>query len=265
MEFHDDLLAINTSPRDEHGKQLDPEEKPAERVLSFNLPLSSQTGEKLGELKHPASVNVSGEVIEFASGYRHQCALCKNFDNALWKRRLHEIECSNSKKDLAELQNLRKLYLEHTDDQLLTMHEAADGDIDMEHLLSQLGICLALTSLYKDVSVVHPAGGCPDYPGPRGEDLSGMFKPRDADAEKHGTSVYDEILRRASHRVARRATGVKLTLGGIVVRKAAASQEAPAPQEAAAPAAPDAPAAQEPPSATTTPQQAAEPPKEPKP
>jgi hypothetical protein len=181
---------VSTDNRDEKGHQIDPEEHPAQEVLTIESPLVSlSNGQVAGRLAGGGEVDIIGTALQFASGYQHRCRNCKNFNNDLFVRIKKEIDNSTDIEEVKSLDQLRGLLLENGHAEF-----GNDNDLDIEAALMEWGICEALCEVYKEVVCVHPEAGCPDYPGPGGEDLTTMFKPRSTEARREGDALYDRIL-----------------------------------------------------------------------
>jgi hypothetical protein len=197
MDVKSDQLAVYPVTRDEQGKQIDPEEAPAQRRLGTDFQVSTSNGQYLGLLDNGSGITVNGTAIEFAQGFAHQCALCRHFDNPAWLRLYHELEASHTPTHWNWLNNLRGHLLDVRDPQVNeAFHDVRENDLDVEAAMRALGICHAVSELIKDRVVTHPMAGCPlDQPG--FGDLSYLFTPRDRDSERIGNSVYDTLLKEA--------------------------------------------------------------------
>ncbi|MFA6118139.1 MAG: hypothetical protein WC729_29400 [Sphingomonas sp.] len=230
MDLSNDRLSIDTSHRDAQGKQIDPEEKPAERVLDAEIPItvgggaagvgaksaSEFTNGAVGDrLIHKPTVNVAGTALEFAHGHSHRCCLCKNYNNHRFLEWKHRMMLSPNLRERAEVDFLRSKIFDGT----VSAPEAADGLPDVEWMLNTFAICDALSSIFKEEHIVTPESGCPDY---RGEatvkpelqlDFQNLFEPKDADAARISNASYDNILKTAQGAPApRRAERVKVDL-----------------------------------------------------
>ena len=204
MEIKSDKLVIQQSDRNEKGTQIDAEEKPAERVMETEIPISLSNGQSVSEftkgassgLAHTPSIAISGTAIEFASGYRGRCKWCKHFDKprfAQWKK---DVEFSTNLERRKVLDYLRGKLLSDGYASVIDQHQGSDGDLDVEHALMEFGICQALSHDYNDMFFVWPDAGCP-MEDPKGVPMDSRFKARDAGAGRAGTSGYDRILKAA--------------------------------------------------------------------
>lgn len=192
MDVKSDEVVVYPTKRDEEGKQIAPEEVPAERVLKIDVPLMSG-GKQVGVLG-AGEVRMAGTAIEFASGFRNRCQLCQWFDNKLFREIKTQMEASTDKEVRQVLNNLRASICASEHEGVNHRSETRTLDLDVEHALNLMGYCHALTEVYNAPCFVHPLGGCPDYPGPNGEDLSTLFRPASNDADKIGTAGYDSIM-----------------------------------------------------------------------
>jgi hypothetical protein len=210
---------ISTGQRDENGKQIDPEEKRVERILETSFPVGLQapaeegkapvsiaqtveqfTGGKASRFAMPQTVNIVGDAIEFASGMKHRCSLCLNFDNEAFLKWKQKAEWDPEKrKDLMQILG----QIMEREPEIGDQHVGQDGDFDEQHALNCCGICRELTSIFGDECIMWPDSGCPDY---RQNDLvepqfrvdfGHLFKPRDRDAITTGNRAYDTILKAA--------------------------------------------------------------------
>lgn len=223
MELSNDRLVIDTSHRDEQGKQIDPEEKQAERVLDVAIPVtvggtpggaagmtaSQATNGQVGDqLAHPPQMTFNGTALEFATGHSHRCCLCKHYDNRAFLAWKHQMMLSPRMQDRAEVDFLRSKVLDGT----VGGPSGPDGDPDVEYILNTFGVCSALTHIFKDTFVVLPDAGCPDYrtdmtlPENLRADYTNLFAPADAEAAKASVNSYDRILKAAQGAAAPRRT-----------------------------------------------------------
>lgn len=159
---------------------------PAERLLEVPaLVTGNLTGENLGELS--SSIAVQKTAGDFANECRKQCASCKHFDAPAWQRLKAKWECS--KEGVQQLNQMRAGIMEVGLSKVKELHQAPDGDIDLEHALAFLGVCHPLTEIHNDPVIVHPMSGCPD-----GLDL---WEAANTDADKISASAFDQIMHAA--------------------------------------------------------------------
>jgi len=191
MKIKNDLLRIQASNYDDDGDRLEPEEKPAERILPIDAPVTGRTdGKILGSL--PAMITVQGTVAQFAQQVRTQCAGCKWFDQRafLSYRRANEL----SKSKIQEMNAIRGALLEtgvadFTDD--------PNASEDVEAQLNMMGICQAITEQMKEPMIVHPESSCPDeFRSEASPD--GYYVTLNRDVQKVKDSAFDQIMRQAT-------------------------------------------------------------------
>lgn len=191
MEVKDDRFLVDLSPRDETGRQLDPEEKPAVHELLIDVAVTRGgvgNGEVVGHLGQGGAIQQVGTVAEFAHEVQHTCSLCRWFDNKAWLQILSDLKTSNLPKDYVALGQVYGQFIDESHGPNDPMVEAA---------VRSMGQCHALTAFRKDVCVTVPEAGCPTDPGPKGEDLTELFEPRDSDTVRQATTLYDALMRAA--------------------------------------------------------------------
>ncbi|MBU0534563.1 MAG: hypothetical protein KJ887_07250 [Candidatus Omnitrophica bacterium] len=200
---------VSTADRDENGKQIDAEERPAELRMETAIPVSvGQQANVVGALGNGSGVTLEGNALTFASGMAHQCYLCAHFDQRAFRRWKERMELSPDLEDRKQVNFLRA--------EVLGSGSAAlgpDGDIDVEgELMSEFGLCRAIPEIVGDTIIVMKNSGCPTYPGPKGEDLTKCFKPKDRESLTESDNIRDSILTTAQGQVRRRTTRVPLTI-----------------------------------------------------
>lgn len=182
MEIKRDTLTVGGLIADERGDKVEPEQQPVVRVLDVATAVSGTSGETLGAL--PGRIQQIQSAGVFAQDLRSKCVNCTHFDRrgfAAVRRKL-----TSTLDGLRQLNELRASLLESGNATIADLHEAEDGDRDVEGALSMMGLCRALGELARDDVAVHPLANCPE-----GYDL---FKPRDGAADKAGAAAYDHIM-----------------------------------------------------------------------
>lgn len=194
MKIKADLLRIGHGALSPKGEKLEPEEKPVERVLVTDFDANMKSGQHVGSI--PGSIHYRDTAGDFAQKMRSQCWSCKHFNNDAWRAYRRSVELSDSMERRRELNAIRAALLDTGNAQIQERHTSQEGDMDVEHALSVLGICKAMTETFQDPVIVYPIGTCPDdVCGPTNP--SGLFVPKDIDSEKAGNSAFDQIMRRA--------------------------------------------------------------------
>jgi hypothetical protein len=192
----DELLRIQASDLDEAGSKLEPEEKPAERIVQFAADADGHlTGERFGQL--PVSIATQGTVQEFAQECKRLCANCKHFDLAWWQKYKLAKEATQAGK--AELRMELAKAFSATGNVEIDPKHSVFTDPNVEAAINYLGICRPLTDIASletgqlDEVIVHPFATCP--PG------IDAFTSKNVAAEKAGAGGYDEVMRRAQGRL----------------------------------------------------------------
>jgi hypothetical protein len=209
IEIKSDTIVINTSDRDANGKQIDPEEKPAERQMGADIPVLT-TGAGAAGVLPQASITADGTVGQFAMRYKGRCRLCVHFDRKAFLKWKSDVESSGDTERRKVLNALRAQLLSSSDASIADKHQGKDGDLDVEHALKEFGLCRVMQELLKDMVFVWPEAGCPET-DPAGIPFKAMFKPRDEDARRESDAGYDGILQAAkSGAPKRKATKINL-------------------------------------------------------
>ncbi len=186
-----DELQVVPLERDGEGEKLEPEERPARRLVTLDAPVSGSIDGATGQ-QMAATVSIEATAGEFAFGMRKMCLLCVHFDQRAWIALKRSWELGGIDKQMA-LNEIRAALLETQNAQIQDMQRDASGDTDVENALTaHHGICHALSEQAKDVIIVHQACVCP-------EGFDG-FKARNPEADKFGSAAFDSILRTAQGR-----------------------------------------------------------------
>lgn len=192
MIVKNDLLRVQASNYDERGQRLEPEEKPAERILPVDAPVTGQLdGQVKGHL--PTTINIQGTVAQFAQRVRQLCAGCKWFD----QRAFQQYRCVKelSKEKQREMNAIRAALLETG---VADVDDANPMDaMDVEAQLASMGICRAITEVMREPMIVHPESSCPEeYRTDSQPD--GFYTPLNIDTEKIGSAAFDQVMRQAT-------------------------------------------------------------------
>lgn len=211
--IQDEQVLVATHDRNEEGKQIDAEERVAEIKQDIPVNVAMSSGENLGQLGQGSSINRVGTAGEFASGMAHQCMLCAHFNQSLFRQWKQRVELSSNMRERAELDHLRSLFLESSLHASFAHNTGPDGDIDVEGtMMSECGICTALSEIMKDTMIVMKNSGCPTYAGPKGEDLTKCFRPIGRTEQAVSDDIRDTILKTAQGQVKRRGYRVPVTI-----------------------------------------------------
>lgn len=191
MKIKADLLRIHNKSLKSDGSIPEPEETPVDRVLVTESQARGTDGRNLGVL--PAEVVLQSTAGEVAEQMRRMCVNCKHYDQAQWERTRNAWE-SGDLEHRSRVNAVRAALLETQNAQLHLMHAGVDGDTDVEHALSFLGVCHPLTELERDVIIVHPLSSCPASVC-SSSNPNGLFSPKDPVAEKRGSVEFDRIMK----------------------------------------------------------------------
>lgn len=216
MKVSSDVFAVqNEARRDEDGKQISAEEAPAARILGAEIPIVCGQQQVSGSNLNSSLVRVQGKVHEFACGARHQCHLCKHFDNETW-RSLYmawmfddttELNKAERMEQKAACIRMRAQLMDQFSGGWEPLNVDAEGDIDLDKEMLEFGLCRPLTDqfgpIHNEPYVTHPFAGCPTQVGDM--PVPDLFEPRDSVAAQAGTSFYDKLLKTAQGRMQRTA------------------------------------------------------------
>ena len=211
MEVKDEVIKISSSPVDDQGEHLEPEERPAARTQMTDIPVALGTGPAGTDT--PIQGAVSGAISTqttagiLASLFRNQCATCRYFDNRGMRAYIKILRSSVSGR--LELNQIYSELIASRNAEFHDLHTGQDGDFDGDHALMSLGICRALSDISNgihhdnDPVIVTPIGTCPTnfddgkvlIRTPSNPD--GCYRPRDEDAEKFGSRSFDSIMQTA--------------------------------------------------------------------
>lgn len=201
MNIRQDILKVQTSDRDADGKQIDPEEHTATRILLGGAPVVLKNNENAppqGEI--PLEISLETSVGQIAGTVRRMCRECVYHRQETWSKILSGAEKSTDLARRQAINDIRAALMMTQNASLSTVHEGMDGEMDVEHALKTLGICEALTTEKKELVVTHPLASCPDHTitptAPKG-----YFRPRDERAKRDAASGYDTIIRQAQGKI----------------------------------------------------------------
>lgn len=209
MRIKKDLFKVWRGQTDEKGQRLEPEQQTVQHVFQGSAPVNTTSP---GILSHGLQGNIPLEIVahsaahEFARQSSAQCGSCKYFNRTAWLKMLNDADNPGSSE--AERHSVNSIRAEI----LLRMpdsdsHAGGDGDYDVEHSMKSMGMCYAMREYYKSkdgqdpgIMGVWPTSSCPEElctpDKPRG-----LFKPKDLDAEKIGTTNYDNVMNTAAGRL----------------------------------------------------------------
>jgi len=185
----------------------EPEEQPVERIHTVGVMLThggKPIAGALGQRSLPAAVSEDyGQAGRLAMNLRSRCALCKHWSQDAAKPYI-----------AAALEKMRQsvFYKEGAGAdgrpvaRPLNERGAAWGVLfARESVLKRSGLCRAISEVmakHTDGSLRAPwitnaDGGCPapaQLTGPGGEDLSGLFQPRERSEVRAGETAYDTVM-----------------------------------------------------------------------
>ncbi len=128
---------------------------------------------------------------------RNPCFQCVHFDRKAWAKLYAYWNDSTSPiEERRNLNGVRAALLETQNADIVDKSSGMDGDMDVEHALSLLGICHPLTEIEKEPVIVYPTGGCPaEVCGPT--QPNGFYEPKTPEAERLGSQTFDNVMRLA--------------------------------------------------------------------
>lgn len=190
MNIGSDRIEIAALTHDGDGNPLEPEQRPAQRVI-----VREGDGIMAGNTDHvpvgqiPTSIALAAPAGQFAVGLRRQCWACKNFDHESWLKTKAAWE-TGTLSQRAALNEMRGAMLATTSDTIRDrIYDPSNNDLDLELGLMVFGVCHPLTEIQHDLVAVFPDACCPE-----GMD---MFIPRDIPTEKQASAQFDAIMRAA--------------------------------------------------------------------
>lgn len=185
------------------GDRLEPEEVMGRRVLGGAGPVTFQGSDKVqGSI--PVSISYEAPAAQLAQGFRNTCGLCRNFDQRAWHAYFRKL--SSSVDGIRILNQFRFGLVASENAAVVTAHEDKDGDLDVEHAMMACGLCRPLTEEMMNPIIVYPASSCPQYLlGTNGQPdetkpFPNSFVPKDLEAEKRGSKMFDQIMQKAQQR-----------------------------------------------------------------
>lgn len=192
MTRSDDYFRINTNPVDAEGNKLEPEQLPTERVFPGAAPVelsqSGATGKAIG-----SEIVVEAPLGQFAAGMRRLCYSCVFFDQKAWNQYVDGAQHSVDIVKLHVINQVRANLITSQNAQIQEMHGGLDGSMEIEGAVRSMGLCRALTEHFKDDTIVHPMGCCPE--GINGLDPNGFHRDRDESTRRMQNAEYDKLLR----------------------------------------------------------------------
>lgn len=196
MKIKADLLRIKTGPYNHNGQRVEPEQQGVQRVLVTEFDAKMQGQQKtVGKIKGEIVYNTS--VGEMANAMRNPCFGCRHFDPAAWRKLFVYWNDPTAPVDLRRnLNGIRAALLQTQNAEITDKSTGQDGDMDVEHALSLLGICHPLTEIHKEPVMVYPTGTCP------GEvctptQPNGFYEPTSVEAERQGSQMFDHVMKLA--------------------------------------------------------------------
>lgn len=193
MDVKGERIEVLPLTHDEAGSKIEPEQAPARRLLDVSDGISVN-GVKT-EKQLPITVSVEMPAGELAVGLSEPCMSCKHFDAAAWKQYRRNLESSADGQ--RELNRMRWAIVGTGNVSLQARHTSIEGDVDVEHALSMLGVCHPLTDLLGDVTIVYPMSTCPatlpQHPAP----IPKCYAPKTSDDVRKRSAVFDSVMRAA--------------------------------------------------------------------
>ena len=184
MKATDEKVEILSGVRDENGERLEPEEQPAREsaitTIDVNLGHEPTGGTRVAT--KPIAINDDTTALDLATRHMRRCELCSEFRRGDWLALKKRLSDPSNHDGVNFLNAIRGYLLGNAD----TLTELRTVDHDVERMLDVLGICAAVTEEDKEISIAIPDGTC------------SRFTPRDQQARKTASTVYDAVLLAAS-------------------------------------------------------------------
>jgi len=193
LNIKGERIEILPLTHDEAGNKIEPEQAPARRVLDVSDGIL--VNGKKTEKELPISVSMELPAGRLAVGLSEPCASCKHFDAKAWKEYRRKLE--STAEGQKELNRMRYAIIGTGNAALQARHAGADGDLDVEHALSMLGICRPLTELLRDVTIVYPMATCPSALPQHPSPIAKMYTPKTSDDARMRSKVFDNIMHAA--------------------------------------------------------------------
>lgn len=190
MKIKADLLRISNATHDQKGNKLEPEERPAERVLVTELGVTSTDPNALPDAKQ----GIRGEIAvqttagELAQSFKSMCFSCRHFDQKAWLLLRRKWE-HGTIEEQRQLNSVRAALIDTQNADVQSMVAAAEEEGDIDAALSTMGICRAITEAIREPMIVHATATCPEN--------MPYFQAKDVQAEKNASAAFDDIMRRA--------------------------------------------------------------------
>lgn len=190
-------INVDSTPVDEHGNKLEPEERIAIETLPMPVEVTHAdhavrpgSGPAFGEMR--SIVGIESTAGDVAMSTATRCELCAHWRHDDWTRHLSSIEGTRDGQRTIEM--LRGELLGRAidsgalDDEGIDIdsHDVAAVDLTIRR---EFGICAVFTETCGDVVASPFYGGCP------ADDV--RFKTRDREAQAIASKGYDTILRLA--------------------------------------------------------------------
>lgn len=194
MDIKGETINVLPLERDEKGDKLEPEERPAQRLLDVSERVQLTNGQKTeGSIRMQVSIEMSAG--EIAAGFSSPCMLCKNFDTKAWREYFRFL--SSNVDGIRVLNAFRAAIAGSGNAAVRERHVGQDGDVDVEHALQALGICHPLTETMGEPAIVYPVATCPEFVPGTNNPFPKCFVPKTSDDEKVSAAAFDSIMRAA--------------------------------------------------------------------
>jgi hypothetical protein len=180
---------------------IEPEEQATGQVLATSSPIKVgrdpwDPEARIYERELSTHVNVELSAGELAQNRATCCASCAFFRPDHLKKLISKWEEPTNHEGRIELERVRGAF---------TDNRPGDGrfvNLDqVDTLLKECGICEAITEIVQYPLIVTPIGGCPAERGPKGEDLSQLYRVKDREARRASSKTFDQIMFTAAGRL----------------------------------------------------------------
>lgn len=201
MKIKKEFFHIASGQRDMQGQKLEPEQQTAAHVVQVSIPaVGMMSGQHRGEVS--GAIVVEQTAQEMALKVAGHCGHCKHFDHVNCQHHLRAMDHPGaSLENRQQVNQIRAGLIETQNAALQDRHTGHDGEMDVEHALSQLGYCRVLSEVMGEETIVHPLSFCPNEIRTP-EAPMGYFQPKDQENARAGSKAYDEIMQRAAGRIA---------------------------------------------------------------
>ncbi len=193
MDVLSDKIEISGITRAEDGTKLEPEERPAARVIETPIDLTHGGAPVPGGI--PGKIAEATTVGLVANTVRRNCGTCRYFDRTAWRKFIRDSQTTPEGR--AMVTRIMGELVATDNMEFHEMHRSrVDEEFDTDHALMAMGVCHALSEWKNDTIGVTAIGTCPDEViGPTAP--FGFYQPADRTAERAGNAAVGQASRQA--------------------------------------------------------------------